>query len=169
MDGAFLAAVFLAGGLFAAAGSAFFVGAFAAAGAAFFAGAFVAVAAFLAGAFVAVAFFDGAAAAFLAGASLAGASLAGAFLAGAAFLAVEAFFVGPALFADAAFLMENLGFPPIVTEPVPGMIVDSSPVDQVTLMSLPLTAVTTPSRAGWPNFREATCTRSPTDAICTSV
>jgi hypothetical protein len=91
-----------------------------------------------------------------------GARFAGAFLVGLV--------AGPADLADGLEEREpTLALPPTVTEPVPGTMVDSSPVDHLIRRSVPLTPVTTPSRGGWPSFRDATWTRSPTVAISTSI
>jgi len=56
-------------------------------------------------------------------------------------------------------------FPRIVSEPIEGTTVDSSPVDHRTRKSDPVTPVTTPSRGASPTFLEGICTRSPTTAI----
>jgi hypothetical protein len=103
----------------------------------------------------------------LAGARLAGALLAGALLAGAFRTGADREF--PILDGNLALLERLRGLPPTDTEPDPGTRVDSSPVDHLTLRSVPLTPVTTPSRGGWPSFRDATWTRSPTVAISTSI
>jgi len=63
----------------------------------------------------------------------------------------------------------DLVLPTTIREPIVGVNVDSSPVDHFTCKRDPITPVTTPSRGAWLTFVDATCTRSPMSAICTSV
>ena len=63
----------------------------------------------------------------------------------------------------------DLALPTTLREPILGANVDSSPVDHFTRKRDPITRVTTPSRGAWPTFVDATCTRSPMSAICTSL
>ena len=63
----------------------------------------------------------------------------------------------------------DLTLPTTLREPILGANVDSSPVDHFTRKRDPITPVTTPSRGAWPTFVDATCTRSPMSAICTSL
>ena len=63
----------------------------------------------------------------------------------------------------------DLALPTTLREPIWGANVDSSPADHFTCKRAPITPVTTPSRGAWPTFVDATCTRSPMSAICTSL
>ena len=66
-------------------------------------------------------------------------------------------------------LEPDLALPTTMREPILGANVDSSPVDHFTRKRDPITPVTTPSLGAWPTFVDATCTRSPMSAICTSL
>ena len=136
-------------------------------------------AAFLVGARL-TAFFTVRFAAFLAGVRLTAFFTVrfGAFLAGCVLLAVfvEVRLAAPAFVVPVlalAGLMRrsepDLALPTTLREPILGANVDSSPVDHFTCKRDPITPVTTPSRGAWPTFVDATCTRSPMSAICTSL
>jgi len=61
-----------------------------------------------------------------------------------------------ALVAPVLFLARTFTFPMTTSEPIDGVIVDSSPLDHLTRNSPPLTPVTTPSRGAWPTRFEGT-------------
>jgi hypothetical protein len=69
------------------------------------------------------------------------------------------FLVGAALLraAFAVFLARGATVPrpTTVSAPGPGMSLDSSPEDQRTMITPPVTPVTTPVRGSWPTFWEA--------------